>query len=122
MAEWTAIELVRTHSQEPDDTTFSDEQITAWLDLHDDDAYAVASIVWTIKAAMLARRFNLSTGNQRLDLNQQWSNAMEMAKRYESLASVAINGGDWESVTMANQAVQDPESVITVWDASEFAS
>jgi hypothetical protein len=102
-----AYEQLRRMINEPDETTYNDNDLIGYLVENEQDYNAVASVIWYEKAAALqATMYDYGTEGERFTLSQVIDNALRLAKYFAgkqpiiATQMVKYNLEDDDSVTV----------------------
>jgi hypothetical protein len=83
-----AYEQLRRMINEPTDEVYSDSDLLGYLVEYDEDLNAVASVIWTEKAAALqATTYDISADGASYTYSQKIENAKELARTFASKRS-----------------------------------
>lgn len=91
MATPDQIAALRLLIAEPDETTYTDADLGAALDAAEGNDDAVASDIWTQKAASYATMVNVSESGSSRSLGDLHKNALAMAKQFSVTAAEVTN-------------------------------
>lgn len=89
MASASEIAILRQLTNEPDSSTYTDEQLSAMID--SDGIDSSASEIWTRKAASLSSAVDMSEGGSSRKNSDLLKNALTMAQMFKARAEEAIS-------------------------------
>lgn len=90
MADAAAVAELRRLIDEPDQTTYTDDQLGARLDAVGGDTMALASTMWREKAARFAGLIDVKEGTSDRKMSQLYQQALRMADSFLPGGTVVV--------------------------------